>query len=99
MSRFSGCSRATASGWMLTRATRRWQSVDRGFALSDHADWPGLLWAIQNTAAEEILVTHGHTEPLVRYLKEQGLSARSLSTRFSADQSEETSEETPEVAG
>lgn len=99
MSRFSGCSRATASGWMLTRATRRWQSVDRGFALSDHADWPGLLWAIQNTAAEEILVTHGHTEPLVRYLKEHGLSARSLSTRFSADQSEETSEETPEVPG
>jgi putative mRNA 3-end processing factor len=88
MTRFTGGSRATASGWMLTRATRRWQSVDRGFPLSDHADWPGLLWAIRNTSAEEILVTHGHTEPLVRYLTEQGLSARTIATRFSAEQSE-----------
>ena len=92
MSRFSGCSRASASGWMLTRASRRWQSVDRGFPLSDHADWPGLLWAIESTKAEEILVTHGHTEPLVKYLQEKGLAARSLSTRFSAEQSEKTTE-------
>ena len=92
MSRFSGCSRGSASGWMLTRATRRWQSVDRGFPLSDHADWPGLLWAIRETAAEEILVTHGHTEPLVQYLRELGLTARSIATRFSAEQSEQTND-------
>ena len=81
---------------MLTRATRRWQAVDRGFPLSDHADWPGLLWAIHSTSAEEILVTHGHTEPLVRYLREQGLTARSLSTRFAADQSEKTQDDAGE---
>lgn len=83
MSKFGDASVAMASGWMLTRGTRRWQSVDRGFPLSDHADWPGLLWAIEASQAEQILVTHGHTEPMVRYLREQGKSARVLVTRFS----------------
>ncbi len=83
MSRFSSGSTAMVSGWMLTKATRRWQSVDRGFPLSDHADWPGLLYAIEETGAEQILVTHGHTEPMVRYLTEQGKSARTIRTQFS----------------
>ena len=85
MNRFSNASTAMASGWMLTRATRRWQSVDRGFPLSDHADWPGLLSAIEQTGAEQILVTHGHTEPMVRYLQEQGRRARTVVTRFAPE--------------
>ena len=84
MSRFSTGSTAMVSGWMLTRATRRWQSVDRGFPLSDHADWPGLLHAIEETGAEQILVTHGHTEPMVRYLNENGRIARTVKTQFAA---------------
>lgn len=90
MNRFSAASTAMASGWMLTRATRRWQSVDRGFPLSDHADWPGLLSAIDQTGAEQILVTHGHTEPMVRYLREQGKQARTVVTRFSPENQSET---------
>ncbi len=82
MGRLGSCSRAMASGWMLTRAGRRWNSLDRGFPISDHADWPGLLWAINETGAEEILVTHGQTEVMVKYLQEQGISARALKTRF-----------------
>ncbi len=82
MGRFGSAPRAMVSGWMLTRAGRRWNSLDRGFAVSDHADWPGLHWAIRETGAEEILVTHGQTEVMVRYLREQGISARELRTRF-----------------
>jgi putative mRNA 3-end processing factor len=74
------CSAAFASGWMLLRGTRRRQGADRGFALSDHADWPGLLEAIQATRAERVLVTHGHGSPLVRYLNEQGWQAETLVT-------------------
>src|SRR5690606_33214566 len=52
---------AVCSGWMQVRASRRWRSADAGFALSDHADWPGLLSAIKATCAEKVFVTHGYT--------------------------------------
>jgi putative mRNA 3-end processing factor len=85
LNKFGEVSLAMASGWMLTRGTRRWQSVDRGFPLSDHADWPGLLKAIDETQAEQILVTHGHTGPMVRWLRENGKQARAVVTKFNAD--------------
>ncbi len=94
--KFGEASTAMASGWMLTRGTRRWQSVDRGFPLSDHADWPGLLKAIDETQAEQILVTHGQAGPMVRWLNENGKNARAVVTRFSG---EKGSDETDEVAG
>ena len=59
--------------------------MDRGFPLSDHADWPGLLKAIDETQAEQILVTHGHTGPMVRWLRENGKQARAVVTKFNAD--------------
>ena len=68
------------SGWMLTRQTPGSRSVEIGFPLSDHADWPGLLKAIDETQAEQILVTHGLTGPLVRWLNENGKIARALGT-------------------
>lgn len=80
--RFGTISTAVASGWMQLRGTRRRRAVDRGFALSDHADWPGLLAAIEATGAEEIWVTHGYTAVLARWLTEQGLRARTVETRF-----------------
>ena len=82
-------STAFASGWMLVRGTRRRLSADRGFALSDHADWPGLLASIRATGAERILVTHGYTGPLVRWLRETGMNAEALRTRFSGNDGEE----------
>ena len=78
---FGDSSTAMVSGWMLTRATRRSQSFDRGFPLSDHADWPGLLMAIEETQADQILVTHGETGPIVRWLTESGRNARAVMTR------------------
>lgn len=76
---------AFASGWMLLRNTRRRRGVDRGFVVSDHADWPGLLQAIQATGAGRVWVTHGAASPLVRWLQEKGWEAEALSTRFGGD--------------
>ena len=83
--RFGPSSNAFASGWMRVRGARRRRSLDRGFALSDHADWPGLLAAIEATGAESVWVTHGYTTVLTRWLSEQGLAARAVATRFEGE--------------
>ena len=70
--RFGPASTAFASGWMRIRGTRRRRSVDRGFVLSDHVDWPGLLAAIDATGAEGVWLTHGYTAVVARYLRERG---------------------------
>jgi putative mRNA 3-end processing factor len=95
MRRFGPVSTAFASGWMRLRGTRRRESLDRGFVLSDHADWPGLLAAIDATGAEQVLVTHGYRAPLVRWLEEHGRESRALDTKFEGEQSAEAE---PEVA-
>ena len=76
------CSDAFASGWMQLRGARRRQGVDRGFVLSDHADWPGLQRAIAATGAERVIVTHGYEAVMVRWLTAQGLQAGSFRTEF-----------------
>ena len=78
---------AFASGWMLVRGNRRRRGVDRGFVMSDHADWPGLMSAIQATGAEHIRVTHGSVPVLVRWLCEQGLDAQAFATEYGGDDS------------
>ena len=83
--RFGDHASAFASGWMQVRGARRQRRVDRGFVLSDHADWPGLLQAIAATHAQQVLVTHGLIEPLVRYLAERGLRAGTLRTEYGAE--------------
>ncbi|MBZ5708760.1 ligase-associated DNA damage response exonuclease [Nannocystis pusilla] len=80
--RFKRPVRGFASGWMQIRGTRRRRVVDRGFALSDHADWPELLAAIAGSGAERVLLTHGYAQALARHLREQGLDAQPLATRF-----------------
>jgi len=88
MRRFGDFSDAFASGWMRLRGTRRRRGVDRGFVLSDHADWPGLLWAIEQTGAERVMVTHGSIGVLVRHLREQGLDAQGFNTEYGDDEEE-----------
>ncbi|WP_205710686.1 ligase-associated DNA damage response exonuclease [Hydrogenophaga crocea] len=80
--RFGDVSDAFASGWMQIRGWRRRGGQDRGFVLSDHADWPGLLSAIGASGAERVIVTHGSVPVLVRYLQEQGLQAESFETEY-----------------
>jgi putative mRNA 3-end processing factor len=74
-----------ASGWMRVRGTRRRKGFDRGFALSDHADWPDLLRTIEETGARRVLVTHGYADELARYLCERGLEAGALATQFEGE--------------
>jgi putative mRNA 3-end processing factor len=76
---------AFASGWMQVRGNRRRGGYDRGFVLSDHADWPGLLKAIGATGAARVIVTHGSSAAMVRYLTEQGLEAQSFDTEYGDD--------------
>lgn len=76
--RFKDAKRGFASGWMAVRGARRRRNLDRGFVLSDHADWAGLLDVIKGTGAESIKLTHGDGDPLARYLKEHGINASVL---------------------
>jgi len=80
------------SGWMQVRASRRWRSADAGFALSDHADWPGLLSAIKATEAEKVFVTHGYTATFSKYLNELGVDSEEVKTQYGIDEEEEKAE-------
>ncbi len=80
--RFGDCSDAFASGWMQLRGARRRRGLDRGFVLSDHADWPGLQRAIAATGCQRVIVTHGYEAVMVRWLTEQGLQAASFQTEY-----------------
>lgn len=85
MRRFQPYSTAVASGWMQLRGNKRREAVDRGFILSDHADWDELLSAIEATEAERILVTHGYTHIFSRYLREKGMDAQAVETLFEGE--------------
>ncbi|MBL8363498.1 MAG: ligase-associated DNA damage response exonuclease [Rubrivivax sp.] len=87
--RLGDFSDAFASGWMQLRGARRRQGVDRGFVLSDHADWPGLQAAIAATGASRVIVTHGQEAVMVRWLREQGLDAGSFRTEYGDERLEE----------
>ena len=91
--RFGASARGFASGWMRIRGTRRRRSVDRGFVLSDHADWPGLLAAIQATGAERVLLTHGYSAVLGRWLREQGVDADTLATHYQGERDDASGNE------
>jgi putative mRNA 3-end processing factor len=83
--RFGPASAALASGWMRVRGTRRRRAVDRGFVLSDHVDWPALLTTIDATGAETILLTHGYTNVVARWLCEHGKNASAIATRYEGE--------------
>lgn len=83
---FGPASTAFVSGWMRIRGTRRRRSLDRGFVLSDHADWSGLLRAIEESRAECVWVTDGYRAPMVRWLEEHGRKALAVATRFEEDE-------------
>jgi len=85
MRRFGDAGTGFASGWMRVRGNRRWRGFDRGFVLSDHVDWPGLLATIEGTGAGRVLATHGYADTLARYLREVGLAAEPLETRFDGE--------------
>lgn len=98
LQRLGPISDAMASGWMSLRKGRFRRTADRGFALSDHADWPGLLTAIRESGAERVLVTHGFTAQFARYLREIGLDAQAVVTRFQGEPSpDDTTDEDAQI--
>ena len=82
MRRFGDASTGFCSGWMAIRGARRRRGYDRGFVLSDHADWPALLQTIHESRAQRVLLTHGYSDALVRYLRETGVDAGALRTAY-----------------
>jgi len=87
--RFKPASTAFASGWMALRGVRRRRAADRGFIMSDHADWNGLNDAIKQTGAERIFVTHGYTSVFSHWLSEQGYDAQIVQTEFDGEPDED----------
>lgn len=82
---------ASASGWMTFRGARRRRAIDRGFVLSDHCDWQGLLSSIKETGAEKVICTHGYTDIFSKYLREIGYDARTEQTQYEEENAEQTS--------
>lgn len=91
LKKYEPYSLAFASGWMAVRGDRRRRGVDRGFVLSDHADWIGLNETIRATGAEEVWITHGYQEALARWLNEQGIKAKAVETLFEGESDESES--------
>ncbi|WP_430428084.1 ligase-associated DNA damage response exonuclease [Maribacter litoralis] len=79
---------ASASGWMTFRGARRRRAIDKGFVLSDHCDWGGLLGSIKATGADKIICTHGYTDIFSKYLREQGYDARTEATQYGEEETE-----------
>ncbi|SHF33423.1 putative mRNA 3-end processing factor [Loktanella atrilutea] len=97
--RFGPASTAFASGWMALRGVRRRRAADRGFVVSDHADWDGLNTAIKETGATKIFATHGYTSAFQRWLAEEGYDAHIVSTEYTGeDMTEEGASATDEDA-
>ena len=97
MKRFGDYADGFASGWMQLRGARRRRGVDRGFVVSDHADWPGLQRAISASGAERVFVTHGQVNVMVRWLIEQGLDARGFATEYGDEEQAVVSDESRSV--
>ena len=76
---------AFASGWMRLRGNRRRKGYERGFVISDHADWPSLIRTVKETGCQKVYFTHGNTDAIVRYLKEDGISAYDLKLPYDPD--------------
>lgn len=86
MKKFLPYSFGYCSGWMSIRGAKRRRAADRGFVLSDHADWNGLITAIAATECESVYLTHGYTASFSRYLAEQGYDAHEAHTLYGGDE-------------
>ena len=92
LKKFSPYAIGICSGWMQVRGNTRRKNADAGFALSDHADWNGLLEAIKATEAEKVFVTHGFQHAFSRYLNEQGIASEEVRTEYGGDEEEANTE-------
>lgn len=89
LKRFSPYATGICSGWMQVRGNVRRKNADAGFALSDHADWDGLLQAVKATGAQKVYATHGFQSAFSRYLREKGIDAGEVKTAYGNDEEEQ----------
>lgn len=94
LKKFEPYSTGYCSGWMAVRGAKNRRSVDRGFVLSDHADWNELNYAITETEAERVYVTHGYTDTYARWLNEQGIEAHEVKTKYGDEEEVVTEDST-----
>ncbi len=71
LKKFKNIQTSFASGWMSIRALRKRSGYDKGFAISDHADWDGILNVVRNSGAKNVFFHHGENDALNKYLKEK----------------------------
>jgi putative mRNA 3-end processing factor len=90
---------AMASGWMQLRGWRRRSNIDKGFVLSDHADWDALLLAVKETGAERVIATHGYTDIFSQYLRSAGYDAAAENTEFAGESGAESSTDPVNTSG
>jgi putative mRNA 3-end processing factor len=88
LKRFAPYSIGICSGWMQVRGSVRRKNADAGFALSDHADWQGLIKACKETEAESVYATHGFQSVFSRYLTEQGINGKEVKTEYGGEEEE-----------
>ena len=82
LKRFGDYQTAFASGWMLIRALKNRSGFDKGFVISDHADWNGLIKTIKNSEAKKVFLDHGDGESLAKYLSmEKNIQTESFKTK------------------
>lgn len=92
--RFDPYRLAMCSGWMQLRGARRRRNADKGFVMSDHADWEGLNEAVVATGAENVYVTHGYKSVFASWLRERyKINAVELETQFEGESIENESPE------
>ncbi len=87
------------SGWMNVRGAKKRRAADRGFVLSDHADWDGLIAAIDATGCESVYLTHGYTASFSRYLREIGFDAHEVHTLYGGDEDSLIPDPSPQEKG
>jgi putative mRNA 3-end processing factor len=90
LKRFEPYSLGFCSGWMAIRGAKNRRAVDRGFVLSDHADWNDLNSTVSETGAEKVFVTHGYTDVFSKWLNEKGVAAEEVKTMYGDEREEQT---------
>jgi putative mRNA 3-end processing factor len=86
LKRFEPYSIGYCSGWMSVRGAKNRRAVDRGFVLSDHADWNELNDVVSATGAERVFVTHGYTDTYSKWLNERGIESHEVKTHYGEEE-------------
>jgi putative mRNA 3-end processing factor len=86
--RFADPIPAFASGWMMVKARARQRHVELPLVVSDHADWDELILTVGELKPEELWITHGNEEALLRWAQLNNVAATALEIAGYEDEEE-----------